>query len=87
MYSGDGFPHVSASEIKRLCLPHHSEMVPRRDVDAYEVKNNRGKLRCLLLHRIFFKNNSCYEVIVKQKLYKRSTNDYSFGLTFHVQMG
>ncbi len=30
-------------------------------------------MRCLLLHRIFF----CYEVIVKQKIYKRSTNHNS----------
>ena len=41
-----------------------------------EVKNKREKLRCLLLHRIFLKKMFCYEVIVKQKNYKRSSNYY-----------
>ena len=33
-------------------------------------------MRCLLLRRIFFLKNLCYEVIVKQFFYKRSSNHY-----------
>jgi hypothetical protein len=35
--------------------------------EAYEVKKKGGKLRCLVLRRIFFNIFFCYEVIVKQK--------------------
>jgi hypothetical protein len=44
--------------------------------EAYEVKKRGGKLRCVLLRRIFFLKIFCYEVIVKQKKKTRSTHHF-----------
>ena len=41
-------------------------------------QNKKGKIRFVIyVAGFFFKKKFCYEVIVKQKIYKRSTNHYS----------
>ena len=51
---------------------------------SYEAKKKGHQLRCLLLGRIFFLKFVCYEVIVKQQIYRRSSNHYceDLGLGF-----
>ena len=51
---------------------------------SYEAKKKGHKLRCLLLGRIFFLKFVCYEVIVKQQIYRRSSSHYceDLGLGF-----
>ena len=42
------------------------------------VKQNKKAKICFVIYitGFFFKKNFCYEVIVKQKIYKRSSNHY-----------
>ena len=42
------------------------------------VKQNKKAKICFVIHitGFFFKKNFCYEVIVKQKIYKRPTNNH-----------
>jgi len=48
----------------------------RRVYEAYEVKNKRQKLRCLLLRRKKKYLLFIYEVITWEKNLKRGTNNY-----------
>ena len=51
------------------------------------VKQNKKAEICFVIYiaGFFFKKNFCYEVIVKQKIYKRSSNYYSNHTTKHKE--